>query len=187
MSNTTYSSQLTPHTLIVTSFLHFHIIFCDCLLSHWYNTGILVLLFCPEVSDLQRQWVQGLASWLSVAKCKYRAAITTMERFGTKMLIYLISGFSILHLQTDNQLAKHCNSIIIITSRYPVGISTEFCFRWQKNLQGGKGKRKRKTGGEKRKKWKGKKKRKPWREKELNRRRAHRSRSRVQCLTRHLL
>ena len=24
-------------------------------------------------------------------------------------LIYLISGFSILHLQTDNQLAKHCN------------------------------------------------------------------------------
>ena len=23
-------------------------------------------------------------------------------------LIYLISGFSILHLQTDNQLAKHC-------------------------------------------------------------------------------
>ena len=25
-------------------------------------------------------------------------------------LIYLISGFSILHLQTDNQLAKHCSS-----------------------------------------------------------------------------
>ena len=25
-------------------------------------------------------------------------------------LIYLISGFSILHLQTDNQLAKHCNT-----------------------------------------------------------------------------
>ena len=27
-------------------------------------------------------------------------------------LIYLISGFSILHLQTDNQLAKHCNSCL---------------------------------------------------------------------------
>ena len=30
--------------------------------------------------------------------------------------------------------------LYICTSRYPVGISTEFCFRWQKNLQGGKGK-----------------------------------------------
>ena len=29
----------------------------------------------------------------------------------------------------------------MVTSRYPVGISTEFCFRWQKKqLQGGKGK-----------------------------------------------
>ena len=31
-------------------------------------------------------------------------------------------------------------STIIVTSRYPVGISTKFCFRWQKNLHGGKGK-----------------------------------------------
>ena len=48
------------------------------------------------------------------------------------------------------------------TSRYPVGKSTEFCFRWQKkNLQGGKGKgirggkgkkkKKKKTEGEKKK------------------------------------
>ena len=41
--------------------------------------------------------------------------------------------------------------ILWYTSRYPVGISTEFCFRWQKNLQGGKGKGIR---GEKEKKMK---------------------------------
>ena len=41
--------------------------------------------------------------------------------------------------------------IIIDTSRYPVGISTEFCFRWQKKSsrwegegdKGGKGKNKK--------------------------------------------
>ena len=67
--------------------------------------------------------------------------------------------------------------IIIFTSRYPVGISTEFCFRWQKKSsrwegEGDKGgkeeeKNKQKTGekteGEKRKKWK-----EPWRAGELN-------------------
>ena len=31
--------------------------------------------------------------------------------------IYLISGFSILHLQTDNQLAKHCSSSVVQGSR----------------------------------------------------------------------
>ena len=54
-----------------------------------------------------------------------------------------------------------------MTSRYPVGISTEFCFRWQKNRQGGKGrgekgkkKKKKKTGEktEEEKSGKGKKK-----------------------------
>ena len=54
------------------------------------------------------------------------------------------------------------NSVFITTSRYPVGISTEFCFRWQKNLEGGRGKgirgeKEKKLEGEKRKKWKGKK------------------------------
>ena len=45
-------------------------------------------------------------------------------------------------------------SIIIVTSRYPVGMSTEFCFRWQKKSsrwegegdKGGKEKRKKKLG-----------------------------------------
>ena len=40
-------------------------------------------------------------------------------------------------------------TIIISTSRYPIGISTEFCFKWQKNLQGGKGKGIRGGKGEK--------------------------------------
>ena len=60
-------------------------------------------------------------------------------------------------------------NILLLTSRYPVGISTEFCFRWQKKSsrwegegdKGGGGGRGKKTGekteGEKRKKWKGKK------------------------------
>ena len=32
-------------------------------------------------------------------------------------------------------------NLIIITNRYPVGISTEFCFRWQKKIfRSGEGK-----------------------------------------------
>ena len=82
-------------------------------------------------------------------------------------------------------------AIIIYTSRYPVGISTEFCFRWPKKSsrwegegdKGGKGKKTgEKTEGEKRKKWKG---RQPWRIEPSSR--VSISRSRVQCLTRRLL
>ena len=62
--------------------------------------------------------------------------------------------------------------VLIHTSRYPVGISTEFCFRWQKKSsrwegegdKGGKGKKKKKKmgGGKKlkEKKERGKKKKK---------------------------
>ena len=60
------------------------------------------------------------------------------------------------HAQCDVQHTHKQN--YIETSRYPVGISTEFCLKWQKNLQGGKGGKGKnttgeKTEGEKRKKW----------------------------------
>ena len=42
------------------------------------------------------------------------------------------------HFWSMMPLSTMC--IFIRTSRYPVGISTEFGFRWQKSLQGGKGK-----------------------------------------------
>ena len=48
--------------------------------------------------------IQGFASWLSVAKCYCRALWLAVTRFAN-----LISGF--LHLQTDNQLAKHCTGL----------------------------------------------------------------------------
>ena len=83
---------------------------------------------------------------------------------------------------------------IIYTSRYPVGISMEFCFRWRKkNLLGGKGKgiRGEKEGKKMGKKLKEKKgrngKEKKKGERENRTAVAHQSRSRVQCLTRHLL
>ena len=42
--------------------------------------------------------------------------------------------------QAEALVGSYIVVILWYTSRYPVGITTEFCFRWQKNLQGGKGK-----------------------------------------------
>ena len=77
----------------------------------------------------------------------------------------------------------------MLTSRYPVGISTEFCFRWQKKSlrwegEGDKGGKGEKKGGKEERK---KKKKENHGERENRTVVAHRSRSRVQCLTRHLL
>ena len=86
-------------------------------------------------------------------------------------------------------------AIIIYTSRYPVGISTEFCFRWPKKSsrwegegdKGGKGKKNwgKKLKEKKGRNGKGEKKRQPWRIEPSSR--VSISRSRVQCLTRRLL
>ena len=43
-------------------------------------------------------------------------------------LIYLISGFSILHLQTDNQLAKHCTVVIPVEVEGSPWIECHKCF-----------------------------------------------------------
>ena len=108
-------------------------------------------------------------SWLWRLKSDATGSIPAgWVRGVTWVPIFLYSSI-LTSLRKENHLDS---IIIIITSRYPVGISTEFCFRWQgEGDKGGKGK---KTGGktEGEKKEEMERKKKERREGESNRRRA---------------
>ena len=70
----------------------------------------------------------------------------TEEGFSVEKLLL---GSTVRAYRLYKKRGRNGEISIVITSRYPVGISTEFCFKWQKNLQGGKGKgiRGKKGGG----------------------------------------
>ena len=105
--------------------------------------------------ELNRRRAYQSGNFCSRAQCfTRRLASGTLQLHCEQFWTFI--EYANAHAQCDVQHTHKQN--YIETGRYPVGISTEFCLKWQKNLQGGKGGKGKnttggKTEGEKRKKW----------------------------------
>ena len=69
-------------------------------MSKYATSGLSCTGFCKLVVSCKMQMQSSLVSYSNNRVIRWV--------WNNANLIYLISGFSILHLQTDNELAKHC-------------------------------------------------------------------------------